>query len=108
MDELKGRGFRRTVEQSNSFHNYKKYNSQMILRDYLALDRTVLANERTLLAYVRTFLGFLATGAGIIKLFGTPVALAAGYILIVISPVLLVFGVARYLRMRRKLRFPHI
>ncbi|HEX9972048.1 MAG TPA: DUF202 domain-containing protein, partial [bacterium] len=27
--------------------------SDLILRDRLALDRTVLANERTLLAYVR-------------------------------------------------------
>lgn len=77
----------------------------MILRDYLALDRTVLANERTLLAYVRTFLGFLATGAGIVKLFTEPLAQAAGYTLMAVSPVVLVIGVSRFVRMRRQLRF---
>lgn len=28
----------------------------LILRDHLAVDRTILANERTVLAYVRTIL----------------------------------------------------
>ena len=38
----------------------------MILRDYLAADRTYLANERTLLAYIRTCVGLFATGAALI------------------------------------------
>ena len=39
----------------------------MILRDYLAVDRTHLANERTFLAYIRTCLGLFATGAALIN-----------------------------------------
>ena len=36
---------------------YSKFRTEeMILRDWLARDRTVLANERTLLAYLRTTL----------------------------------------------------
>lgn len=32
---------------------YKFNKDEMILRDFLAVDRTLLANERTLLAYIR-------------------------------------------------------
>ena len=39
----------------------------MILRDYLATDRTHLANERTFLAYIRTCVGLFATGAALIN-----------------------------------------
>ncbi|GAP67936.1 hypothetical protein BA6E_101382 [Bacteroidales bacterium 6E] len=35
---------------SHTFENRE----QIILRDYLALERTRLANERTLLSYIRT------------------------------------------------------
>jgi len=36
--------------------------SNVLLRDRLALCRTRLANERTLLSYLRTALGFIAVG----------------------------------------------
>jgi len=89
---------------SDELHNYRMYFDDMILRDYLARDRTVLANERTLLSYIRTFLGFLATGGGLLKFFETYIAQASGYILIAISPVILVIGIIRYLQMRKQLR----
>ena len=41
--------------------------SELILRDHLAIDRTVLANERTFLAYCRPALPLILTGAGCIK-----------------------------------------
>ena len=34
------------------YTQFKK--EELILRDYLAADRTALANERTLMAYIRT------------------------------------------------------
>ncbi len=37
---------------------YKFNKDEMILRDFLAVDRTLLANERTLLAYIRTGVEF--------------------------------------------------
>ena len=46
-------------------YNHKK--EDMILRDFLATDRTILANERTLLAYLRTFISFFAAGIGFVK-----------------------------------------
>jgi len=49
---------------------YSKFNqSEMILRDYLAQDRTKLANERTFLAYLRTAITFSAAGGTLIKIF---------------------------------------
>jgi putative membrane protein len=76
----------------------------MILRDYLALDRTILANERTLLSYLRTCIGLLAAGAGLIQLIDTPYSIVAGYALIALSPFSAVYGIVRFRKVRRKLR----
>lgn len=62
----------------------------------LAIARTVLANERTLLAILRTALGCLLGGAGLFKFFGHPVYEIVGIILIVISTIILFFGIRKY------------
>ena len=41
---------------------------EIILRDYLALERTRLANERTLFAYIRTSLYLILAGLTLIQL----------------------------------------
>jgi putative membrane protein len=41
-------------------------NSDLILRDELAIDRTILANERTLLAYLRSAVALIIAGLSII------------------------------------------
>ena len=50
-----------------AIYNFDK--EQMILRDFLAADRTLLANERTLLAYIRTGISLLVVAISLIKLF---------------------------------------
>jgi putative membrane protein len=70
--------------------------SDLILRDRLALDRTVLANERTLLAYVRTALTFLITGVGFIKFFLEIVLDILGLIFCVSAMITLSIGLIRY------------
>ncbi len=46
---------------------YKRFDSdQLILRDQLAIDRTLMANDRTFLSYVRTSLALVATGAAVV------------------------------------------
>ena len=40
-------------------------NEELILRDYLAIERTKLANVRTLFSYIRTSLYLLTAGIGI-------------------------------------------
>lgn len=46
---------------------YTKFEkSELILRDELAIDRTLLANERTLLAYLRSAVALLIAGVSIL------------------------------------------
>ena len=84
--------------------NYRSFQKDMILRDYLALDRTVLANERTLLAYLRTAIGLLAGGFGLVQLLDTAAAVVIGWSLMIIAPFFLVVGVYRYFKTRKKLK----
>jgi putative membrane protein len=78
----------------NPYERFK--DSELILRDELAIDRTVLANERTLLAYVRTALAFAVTGVGAIKFLTPPVSLIAGWSMVILAVVVAAFGIWRY------------
>ena len=82
---------------------YDKAFDEMIMRDFLALDRTRLANERTFLAYFRTFIGLFAAGVGLVKFVESQIYVVIGYIFIAISPFIVVIGVARFLYIRRRL-----
>ena len=75
----------------------------LIVRDYLALDRTRLANERTMLAYVRTALTFLVAGVTLIKFFDDAWAQAAGWISIPTGIATLTLGVWSFLKMGRRI-----
>lgn len=53
--------------------NYKYYKQQpekMILRDYMAYDRTLLAYDRTFLAYARTVISFIVAAISLYKALG--------------------------------------
>lgn len=53
---------------------------QFILRDWLALDRTILANERTILSYTRTALTLILAGMSLIRFFHSDWWSALGYL----------------------------
>ena len=95
---------KRDKTQDEAFHKERieSLQKQMILRDYLAMDRTVLANQRTLLAYFRTFIGLIAAGIGIIKLVEEPVFLIIGWVFVILSPIVLIAGLIQYRKVRRK------
>jgi putative membrane protein len=77
---------------------------KLILRDYLALDRTHLANERTLLAYIRTALMMLISGITLIKLFqGQATVVFSGYLMFSVSLIVLGIGAWRFFKMRRRI-----
>ena len=76
----------------------------LTLRDRLAVDRTVLANERTLLAHVRTALGLLGGGGAVIYVGESLWLHALGAVLLVLAPLALAAGVARFVAVRRRLR----
>ena len=72
--------------------------------DLLAADRTMLANERTLLSYVRTSIAFAGGGAALIQFFDTLFVQIIGWVSIPVAVVIMVVGVLRFLRMRRRLK----
>lgn len=77
---------------------------EMILRDFLAADRTVLANERTFLAYIRTALASLVVGVSMFKFFDSLMADMIGTICIVSGIVLTAIGGVRYKEIREIVR----
>jgi putative membrane protein len=78
--------------------NYRDIDPQcMVLRDHLALDRTVLANERTLLAYVRTALALLAGGGTLLRFFqGDHLIEALGALLLLLGVATAALGLWRF------------
>jgi len=75
----------------------------LITCDYLALERTRLANERTFLAYFRTAIIFMASGFSILQLETLEDIRWIGFFLLVLSPLVLVIGVLRMLRVNKKI-----
>lgn len=89
------------MKNSNPYSRFCQ--DEMILRDYLALDRTILANERTFLAYIRTALALIISGASAIKLLGTFWIVVTGWSLIAIGIATLLIGIFRYIKMDRRI-----
>ena len=82
---------------SMSDNPYTKFSKkELILRDYLAADRTVLANERTFLAYIRTALTLFVVGISCIQFFDHPVIQVLGWIFIPSGIITLIIGIMRY------------
>jgi len=77
--------------------------SDLILRDHLAIERTKLANERTFLAYFRSSIFFLATGISIIHINFFSEVNFIGWSFVGISPLLLGIGLVRLIKVRKSL-----
>lgn len=72
---------------------------QIILRDYLALERTKLANERTLLSYIRSSLYLLLGGIAIIQLEGFESIKFIGYASLTLTVVFIFVGLYRFYKL---------
>jgi len=84
---------------SSSYQNKE----QIILRDFLALERTKLANERTLLSYIRSSLYLLLGGIAILQLEDFENINFLGYFSLALTVLLLVIGIYRFQRLNRQL-----
>lgn len=83
---------------------YSKFGGDdLILRDELAIDRTLLANERTLLAYLRSGVALVIAGLTIIQFSLQGWYLIAGIACIPTGIITGIIGVARYLKMNRSI-----
>jgi len=68
--------------------------------DSLAIGRTILANDRTLLGFIRTAVGLLGGGIGLVTYLKHTVIVAAGWLCMGLSGVLLIWGIRRFLQIR--------
>ncbi len=76
---------------------YSKFdNCELILRDKLAIDRTILANERTLLAYLRSGVSLVIAGVSMMHFSQTSWFQAVGVSCIPVVVITGIFGMARY------------
>lgn len=87
-------------------HNspYKRFHSDdLILRDELAIDRTLLANERTLLSYLRSGVALLIAGVSIIHFSQEGWFWAVGIACIPTGLITGMVGTIRYRRMNQSI-----
>lgn len=76
----------------------------IILRDFLALERTRLANERTLLSYIRTSLYLVLGGIAFLKLEGFVNLQWLGYVSLGLSFCFIIIGILRFSHLKRSLK----
>lgn len=78
--------------------------SKLILRDFLAIDRTVLANQNTFLAYLRTALTLFVAGLTFVRFFDYHIVVIIGWVFIPLGVGTFAVGLLRYNRLRKVLR----
>ena len=77
---------------------------QVILRDYLAIERTRLANERTLLSYIRSSLYLLLGGIAFFQLKEFPNFKYLAILSLVFSLIFFVIGIYRFTLLKKSLK----
>lgn len=75
----------------------------VVLREQLALYRTVLANERTFLAYLRTAFALILAGVTLVHFADRRWFAIVGIACVPLGALTLAVGVWRYRRMQRKI-----
>lgn len=77
---------------------------EIILRDYLAIERTRLANERTLLSYIRSSLYLLLGGIAFFQLKNFPDFKYLALLALVFSAIFFIIGIYRFTLLKKSLK----
>ncbi len=77
---------------------------ELIVRDWLAIERTKMANERTFLAYERTALVLLGTGLALVRIHFFENLEVLGYILMALAPLVAIWGVVRFWKAKKGIK----
>ncbi len=75
----------------------KAFNTDLILRERLALQRTALANQATFLAFLRTALYFLIAGLSVQNVLKIDNSGLIAIALLLLSLLILVLGIANFI-----------
>lgn len=81
-----------------------KINKDLILREKLAIQRTVMANQTTLLSFIRTSLYFLVAGLSLKSLLKLDNSLLFQVTFYVVSFSTIVIGVYNYFKQKRLIK----
>ena len=82
-----------------TFQNREK----IILRDFLAMERTTLANERTLFSYLKAGVYFVLAGFAFLKVELFEDMRWVSYSLFALSAIMIVYGLIRFGILKKKL-----
>lgn len=97
---VKQKSQRAFLKYSPQFRNRE----EIILRDFLAMERTKLANERTLLSYIRASLYLIIGGVALIQVQGLGSLHWLGYFSLLVSAIFAIIGIFRYHILNEKLK----
>jgi putative membrane protein len=78
-------------------------NKDLILREKLALQRTLLANQSTFLAFLRTSMYFLIAGLSLRNLLKIENSLLIEIVLFITSFIIFVYGVFNYFKHKKSI-----
>jgi len=81
----------------------KAINKDLILRERLALQRTVLANQSTFLAFLRTAMYFLIAGLSLQNLLKIENSLSIEIALFAVSGFIFIVGVFNYFKHKKSI-----
>jgi putative membrane protein len=84
--------------------NEHNINPDLILREKLAIQRTILANQTTLLAFLRTSMYFMLAGLSISNLLHLAKDFMIVYSLYVISLIVLIYGIVNFFIQKKKIK----
>ena len=73
--------------------------TELILRDHLAIDRTLLANERTLMSYLRSGVALFIAGISIIHFSHEGWFSTMGFLCLPCAVITVLFGIVRFRKM---------
>ena len=80
-----------------------KPNKDIILREKLALQRTVLANQSTFLAFLRTAMYFLIAGLSLKNLLKIENSMLIEIALFSVSGIILIIGIVNYFKHKKSI-----
>lgn len=93
----------KSIRKQNNMEEKKPVNKDLILRERLALQRTILANQSTFLSFLRTSMYFLIAGLSLRNLLKVENSLLIEIALFITSFVIFVLGTLNYLKHKKSI-----
>jgi putative membrane protein len=81
----------------------QKVNKDLILRERLALQRTVLANQSTFLSFLRTAMYFLIAGLSLKNVLKIENSIVIEIVLFSVSGIIFIIGIFNYFKHKKSI-----